>query len=157
METPFHFHIENRAKKLTVLLHFSNKCCLASSVPSLQEGCSLSPVRIVRGRLAEGRLWDTALTQGTQKPEDMSSQRRPDLPQPAETSAQSLCQRGMPTRTFSLRGPFSSGSLSGWPSPSFPTQLMFLPQCFFQQFLILFEEIEVEWETDTNSDFEGLR
>lgn len=35
METPFHFHIENRAKKLTVLLHFSSKCCLASSVPSL--------------------------------------------------------------------------------------------------------------------------
>lgn len=37
--------------------------------------------------------------------------------------------------------------------PWFPTRKMFLLKCFFQRFLLLPEEIEAEWEMDTNSYF----
>lgn len=37
--------------------------------------------------------------------------------------------------------------------PWFPTRTLFLLKCFFQWFLLLPEEIEAEWEMDTNSYF----
>lgn len=146
-----------KKKKITVWLHFS-KCCLASSVPSLQEGCSLSLMHIVRGWLAAACLWDSALTHETQKPEGMGSRREP-APQPSGSWQRPALRvhpnRGNQCARFLYE---SSVSLSSWPCPSLPTQIIFPLKCFFQQFLIFLEETEVKWERDKNSDFgEGLR